>query len=281
MEQQRLNFREQLVRARVAKAIRAGLDAIDRKRKVAKSSGVGKPAGDGPDARAEAARARNIRFWPRTNREMLAGSPITSVVRQEPAQGATVRKIDAALDRIAAAKERREAEPTRFAFIPRYGMVIKFKSPVDGGTEYARVSDWGAQGLTAWTKEHGEVKVAWRDARAATERELEARRQAEDDWHEAQGANTSRWAAEDMRPGLRVTAIDGDLAGGGEEVRGTIEAVMPDRGGYVVLRAQGGLRAFRVSDVVMIHDAPVEKVAKSRTTIIDILDDDEPDEVDE
>jgi head-tail adaptor len=244
--------------------------------RLAKSSGNAKPGESDP----QPARKANLKAMPLVNRLMMQGRPLPERLISPDAQGgiaaSTLRAADHLLARLAVDKEREkkaEAPRTRWAFLPRPGMIVVVT--VGGEKVWAKLLDWGPGGVKAVSKD-GELHAAWADVRPARERELQAARRREDDDQEMQGANTAKYALDDITAGMRLTCLD-DAE---EPTEGDVVAIDPRSpiGGHVVLRtAAGRLAAFYTRQIVQVHGDGPEPVEKSMTITID--DGDEADEV--
>ncbi len=138
----------------------------------------------------------------------------------------------------------------RYSFVPAYGQLIEGKLP-DGRTAYAKVVDWGAGGVTAVVNDRGDfpfVRIPWPDVRPVGPHEQERlrreRAEREDRDQEQAGVVTSRYTAEDLMRGMRVTCVGDDE----EPVTGRILSVQPKGPhAHVVIRA-GRPPAGRVPD---------------------------------
>lgn len=246
-------FGVQLLESRLRSAVSKRLAKI-------RKSGVAKPGGDGPDARSEAARARNIRFWPRTNREMLAGAKISSVASMESAGGpgdAALRKLDRALARVAVTHDaRRDATRTRWSFTPTVGGLVRVTLP-DGACsdpgcpkhQYGKLLRWGSAGAVVATKS-GYLDAVWPDMRPVPPEEAERLRLREEAEHAKVGDRAGLRGRQDIVPGVIVTAVPES----GDEVRGVVEALVLSRDGWrIVVRTAFGMdAAFKYEDIVQV-----------------------------
>lgn len=153
----------------------------------------------------------------------------------------------------------RSATPTEpfFHVELKHGAMVKVK--VAGETHHGKIVDWSetGDGVKVQTP-GGTVHARKHHLRPITEAELRAHHEREDADQEARGRTSARYGYDDLLAGMRITVVEGEHDGSGEEITGRIASIEPRDGGHVVVKSfrhgKRHLSVHTLDKIVQVHE---------------------------